>query len=103
LFEALTQPDRDPDRSWLHLLEDEQRPTIVGEEAPSLVIWSSIWIGRPDATIRFDLPAGVSSGGTDLRWTLLVDEPAPEDSLVGYMRERLNQLINANLRFTFGQ
>jgi hypothetical protein len=41
--------------------------------------------------------------GTDLRWTLNVEEPAPADALVGHLRKRLNQLINANLRFTFGQ
>jgi hypothetical protein len=27
----------------------------------------------------------------------------PDAALVGHMRKRLNQLINANLRFTFGQ
>jgi hypothetical protein len=38
-----------------------------------------------------------------LSWTLLPDEPMPEASQLGHMRKRLNQLINANLRFTFGQ
>lgn len=79
LFEALTQPDRDPDRSWLHLLEDEQHPTIVREEAPSLVIWSSIWIGGPtrqsDSTYPPGSPvaaptcAGLSSSTSRLRST----------------------------------
>ncbi|HYZ55417.1 MAG TPA: hypothetical protein VE733_18205 [Streptosporangiaceae bacterium] len=52
--------------------------------------------------MRFDLPAD-GGQGTDLRWTLLVDEPMPDAALVGHMRKRLNQLINANLRYTFGQ
>ena len=58
---------------------------------------------RPDAIVRFDLPPDSNGYGTDLRWTLLVDEPTPDASLVGHMRKRINQLINANLRFTFGQ
>lgn len=41
--------------------------------------------------------------GTDLCWTLLVDEPTPEPTLLGHLCQRLNQLINANLRYTFGQ
>jgi hypothetical protein len=56
----------------------------------------------PDAVIRFDLPQD-GGCGTDLRWTLHVDEPVPDDALLGHMRKRLNELINANLRYTFGQ
>jgi hypothetical protein len=41
--------------------------------------------------------------GTNLRWTLYVNEPPPHDALIAHMRKRMNQLINANLRFTFGQ
>jgi len=37
-------------------------------------------------------PAGLRKptrgpGGTDLRWTLTVDEPAPDESLTGHMRK----------------
>lgn len=101
VFEALTRPDRDPARPWLILLDDEQRPRLVEAEKPGRVVWSSLWTKRPDANVRFDLES--SGYGTDLRWTLLVDEPMPEAPLVGHMCKRLNQLINANLRFTFGQ
>lgn len=38
-----------------------------------------------------------------MQWTLHVDEPAPDGALTGHMRKRLNQLINANLRYTFGR
>ncbi|SCG35563.1 hypothetical protein GA0070613_0190 [Micromonospora inositola] len=69
---------------------------------PDFVIWSSIWSRRPDAVVRFDLPSD-GGGGTDLRWTPLVAAPLPESSLLGHMSKRLNQLINANLRYTFGQ
>ena len=67
--------------------------------------WSGRRCGLGDQTRSFDsscLPEGPGDG-TDLRWTLLVEEPRPNDSLVGHMRKRLNQLINANLRYTFGQ
>jgi hypothetical protein len=103
LFQALTEPDRDPARPWLELLDDEQRPRLIEADHPHLVVWSSLWTKRPDAIIRFELPADRSGYGTDLRWTLLVDEPMPAPALLGHMRKRLNQLINANLRFTFGQ
>lgn len=102
IFEALTEPDRDPTRPWLCLLDDEQRPHIVEAKQPDLVIWSSLWTKRPEAVVRFNLsPDGHQ--GTDLRWTLLVDEPLPESALRGHLCKRLNQLINANLRYTFGQ
>ncbi|MFF5175085.1 hypothetical protein ACFY3U_20940 [Micromonospora sp. NPDC000089] len=102
IFEALTAPHRDPTRPWLLLLDDEDPPRIVRAEKPHLVVWSSIWRKRPDALVRFDLtPAG--RGGTDLRWTLLVEEPLPNAALLGHLRKRINQLINANLRYSFGQ
>lgn len=101
LFEALTTPDRDPNRPWLFLLDDEQPPRVVEADEPGLIVWSSLWVKRPDARIRFDLPPG--GGGTDLCWTLLVDDPLPEPALLGHLRLRVNQLINGNLRCTFGQ
>ena len=102
VFEALTEPDRDPARPWLRLLDDEQPPRILRAERPHLVIWSSLWSRRPDAQVRFDL-ASDGGGGTQLRWTLLAAEPLPDPSLLGHLRKRLNELINANLRYTFGQ
>jgi len=53
--------------------------------------------------VRFDLPASVDRFGTDLRWTLSVDEPPPDAPLLGHLRKRLNRLINEDLRMTFGQ
>lgn len=102
VFGALTEPDRDPARPWLRLLDDEQAPQILHAEHPRQVVWSSLWPRRSDAQVRFDLvPDGAQ--GTRLRWTLLVAEPMPEPSLLGHLRKRLNELINANLRSTFGQ
>jgi hypothetical protein len=101
VFEALTQSDRDPSRPWLELLDDEQPPRVVRIEAQSRVTWSSLWLKQPDAIVEFELVPG--DGGTDLRWTLLVAEPRPDDARVGHLRKRLKELINANLRYTFGQ
>lgn len=101
VFEALVEPDRDPRRPWLDLLDDEQRPHVIRSQDPETLAWSSLWSKRPDAIVEFVLPPS-ADGGTALRWTLCVEEPVPSDALVGHMRKRLNQLINANLRFTFG-
>lgn len=103
LFEALTQPDRDPARPWLLLLDDEVAPEVLQAEPPSLVVWSSLWVKRPDAILRFDLPPDPERSGTGLRWTLSVEAPVPDGALIGHLRKRIGQLINANLRFTFGQ
>ena len=103
VFEALTQTSRDPRRPWLTLLEDEIEPLVIESRHPELVVWSSLWVKRPDAQLRFDLPADAARQGTDLCWTLNVDEPLPVASLVGHMRRRVNELINKNLRYSFGQ
>jgi hypothetical protein len=100
VHEALSEPSRDPARQWLTLLDDELAPRIVESVPPNLVVWSSIWMKRPEAQVRFDIEPGRS--GCGLRWTLLdVDDPGP--ALVGHMCKRLNQLINAELRYSFGQ
>jgi len=98
VFEALTQPDRDPSRPWLALLDDEQPPVI--SEINGKVAWSAFWLKRPDAIIEFELTS--AGGGTDLRWRLIVEEPPPDDALVGHLRKRVNHLINADLRYSFG-
>jgi hypothetical protein len=100
VFEALTKPNRDPSRQWLLLLEDELAPVVLEAGAPTRVVWSSLWPSRPDARVHFELRPG---SGTDLRWTLFVEEPLPDSSKLGHMHKRINELINANLRFSFGQ
>jgi hypothetical protein len=102
VFEVLADPDRNPARPWLLLLDDERSPRLIDAEKPNVIVWSSLWEKRPDAQVRFDL-APDGAAGTRLRWTLLVAEPLPDPSLLGHMRKRLNELINANLRYTFGQ
>ncbi|WP_458317899.1 hypothetical protein [Mycolicibacterium brisbanense] len=103
VFEDLVSPRTDGIRSWLHLFDDETAPEVLESREPGYVVWSSLWPRRPDARITFELPQGGTGGGTDLRWTLTVDEPVPPDSLTGHMRKRINTLIHANLRYTYGQ
>jgi hypothetical protein len=103
VFQALTDPHHDPQRPWLILLDDEIEPTVIKSQKPDYVIWSSLWAKRPDARLRFDLPVDAAGEGTDLSWTLTVDDPMPDDPLLGHMRKRVNELINAGLRYSFGQ
>jgi hypothetical protein len=104
IFDDLCDPNRQPVRPWLHLLDDEIAPVVLESDRPGHVVWSSLWVKRPDARLHFDLLArNGGADGTDLRWTLYVDEPVPDASLVGHMRKRIGELINANLRFTHGQ
>jgi hypothetical protein len=102
VFEALTEPDRDWARPWLRPLNDEQPPRTLTAECAHVVVWSSLWPKRPDAQVRFDI-ASDGGAGTHLRWTLLVAEPMPDPSLLGHLHKRLNELINRDLRLTFGQ
>ena len=101
IFEDLCDPNRQPVRPWLHLLDDEMAPVVVESNRPDRVVWSSLWAKRPDARVQFDLHA--ARGGTDLRWTLYVNEPLPERALAMHMCKRMGELINANLRYTYGQ
>lgn len=66
-----------------------------------VVVWSSLWPRQPEALIRFELTSD-GGGGTDLCWTLLVDE-LPDAPRLGHYRQRINELINRDLRLSYGQ
>lgn len=100
LFEDLVSPNRQPSRPWLVLFDDEIAPTVIASEQPGRVVWSSLWTRRPDVRVAFDL-ADVG-GETDLRWTLFAEGPVP-DSQLRHLCQRVGTLINANLRYTYGQ
>jgi len=103
IFEALTNPEQDPIRPWLFLEDGERVPLVVASDPPGLLVWSSLWPERPDIRIRFELPFDESGQGTDLRWTLEMDEPVPDAVELRRLRQRINRLINGNLRDTFDQ
>ncbi|GAA1480168.1 hypothetical protein GCM10009624_06080 [Gordonia sinesedis] len=101
VFGDLVDPNRHPQRPWLELLDDEVAPDVLEADRPARVVWSSLWRKRPDAQIAFDLSA--RRGGTDLRWTLSTEPPDPDDRQLRHLCQRIGTLINANLRYTYGQ
>ncbi|CAN5369650.1 hypothetical protein BH09ACT8_BH09ACT8_05130 [soil metagenome] len=101
VFEDLCDPHRQPARPWLELADDEVPPTVIEALRPTRVDWSSLWPSRPDVRLRFELSA--SGGESMLRWGLWVDDPVPDADLVVHLRRRIDQLVNANLRYTYGQ
>jgi hypothetical protein len=103
IFEALTDPAQDPVRPWLFLEVGEQVPVVLTSDPPGSLVWSSLWPERPDIRIRFELPFDAAGQGTDLCWTLEMDPPVPDADELRRLRQRVNRLINGNLRDTFDQ
>jgi hypothetical protein len=102
VWQALADPAIAGPRMWLRIGRGERRPEVVQSRAPDLVVWSSLWVDRPKDRIRFEIASDGLSGST-LRWTLLAGEDGPPAERIAEMRYRLNQLINAELRYSFGQ
>lgn len=102
VFDELADPMRPGLRQWLHLLDDEVAPTIIEASRPDLLVWSSLWVKRPDAVVRFELSSDGGSG-TVLHWSLWVDEPVPADALTGHLRYRVNRIVSGDLQRSFGQ
>ncbi|MCW2633690.1 MAG: hypothetical protein JWQ99_57 [Blastococcus sp.] len=101
MWRSLTDPLDAAARTWLHLLDDEVAPRVLVAEEPDLVVWSSLWPRRPDDVVRFELRP--LSGGTAVRWTMTTDAEPPDDSATGHLRYRLNHLLWADLRLSYGQ
>ncbi len=101
VWESLANPRRPQARPWLVLLDDEREPRILGTEKNKLVVWSSLWPSTPAVLIHFEL-ASKGSAGTSLTWTLTSPHKV-SDRAVEHQRERLNQLVWADLRFSYGE
>lgn len=104
VFEALTQPDRDPQRPWMRLEPDEVRPAVLHAEPPHDLLWSSLWPAHPRALVHIQLDQRTDDSGADLTWSLLL--PQDTGDVVGAdeiraLRRRLNRLINGHLREAF--
>ena len=50
-----------------------------------------------------DLELSPKDGGTLLRFILSTPDEEPDASKLGHMRRRLNHLLFADLRFSYGQ
>ncbi|MHB1596535.1 MAG: hypothetical protein ACYCO9_21355 [Streptosporangiaceae bacterium] len=98
LYEALQDPIADQERrEWLNLRDGELPPRVLQAVLPSRVIWTSLWPDRPDDQIRFDIE------DQRLTWTLLGEASDEDEERLDQLRHRLNVLINADLRSSFGQ
>jgi hypothetical protein len=104
VFDSLLDPRRPGARPWLELLADEVEPTVLLQERPHLLVWSTLWPRHPRHRVRFDLTPEATGGGCVLRWTLLTPDPDELDpSHLGHLRKRLNVLVNERLRLSYGQ
>lgn len=101
VWESLVDPHQPGSRRWLVLLSDEVEPSVLAAESPRLVVWSSLWPSRPNDQVRLELE-GIG-GETSLRFTLLTPDKPPDESKTGHLRKRLNYLLFADLRFSYGQ
>ncbi|MFI5778667.1 hypothetical protein [Nocardia sp. NPDC051570] len=102
VWESLTQPHRPTGRPWLTLLPDEIETEVLQAVKPGTVVWSSLWPTRPNDQVHFELTVA-PNGETLLRFTLLTPDEAPDQSKTGHLRRRMNELLFANLRFSYGQ
>jgi hypothetical protein len=101
VWSSLVDPHQSGSRPWLVLLPDEVEPRILKARTPRLVIWSSLWPSRPRDQVHLELSD--ARGETSLRFTLLTPDEPPDESKTGHLRKRLNHLLFADLRFSYGQ
>lgn len=102
VWESLVRPRRPGARPWLNLRADEIDPRVLRAVEPNAVVWSSLWPSRPNDEVHFELSAN-DLGETRLRFTLLTPDAAPDESTTGHLRRRLNELLFADLRYSYGQ
>jgi hypothetical protein len=102
VWQDLVHPATTGPRVWLDLRDDEVTPRVVESEAPGRVVWSSLWPHRPEDRVVLELaPAG---SDTALTFTLFaVGDDGPDESTTGHIRHRVNHLLFADLRFSYGQ
>ena len=101
MWESLVHPHEPGTRPWLSLLTDEVEPRPLRASKPTSVVWSSLWPSRPRDQINLELAD--LRPETLLEFTLLTPDEAPDDSKAGHIRRRMNQILFADLRFSYGQ
>jgi len=101
VWEDLVHPKRSGTRAWLDLLDDEVEPVVLEKERPTRVVWSSLWPNRPDDRVEMELSA--RGADTALHFSLLADGDPPDESKTGHIRKRVNRLLFADLRYSYGQ
>ena len=101
VWQDLVAPATTGPRVWLDLRHDEVRPQVLESEAPHRVVWSSLWPSRPDDRVVLEVAS--SSSGTALTFTLMAYGEPPDASTTGHVRRRVNELLYADLRYSYGQ
>lgn len=100
MWDSLTEPHAPGTRPWLALLDDEVAPEVLEGKRPDRVVWSSLWPSRPRDRVLLELTD--DRGETSLRFTLLTPDGPPDESKTGHIRRRMNHLLFADLRFSYG-
>jgi uncharacterized protein YndB with AHSA1/START domain len=88
-------------RPWLRLERGEVEPRVLESEEPHRLVWSSLWPERPRDVVVFEIEP--QETGSSLRFTLLTPDEPPEAGRIGHLRRRLNVMLFADLRFSYGQ
>lgn len=83
------------------LCSDEVEPRVLRSSKPGSVVWSSLWPSRPRDQVHLELSEVHHE--TLLRFVLLTPDEPPDQSKTGHLRRRMNQLLFADLRFSYGQ
>ena len=101
VWASLVDPHMRGARPWLNLLDDEVEPKILEADQPVRVVWSSLWPSRPNDQVLLEMTAVGQE--TQLRFTLLTPDEPPDASKTGHLRRRVNELLFADLRLSYGQ
>ena len=70
---------------------------MLEADLPATVVWSSLWNDRPSDVLRFDIRDQY------LTWTLLGEASEADEPRLTQLRHRINEIVNADLRYSFGQ
>lgn len=101
VFDSLVEPHKPGTRPWLNLHRDEVEPRVLESERPKRVVWSSLWPSRPNDQVHFDL--ATAGDETLVKFSLLTSDDPPDDKIAGHLRYRMNVLLFADLRYSYGQ
>lgn len=101
VWASLHDPHAPGSRPWLRLAPDEVQPRVLEAEEPHRVVWSSLWPDRPRDVVVLEIEE--ADAGSSLRFTLLTPDDPPEAGRIGHLRRRINVLLFADLRFSYGQ
>lgn len=100
MWDDLVEAKSTGTRAWLDLLPDEVAPQVLESVRPSRVVWSSLWPDRPKDRVVIEIAS--SGGESAVTFTLLAAGDPPDDSKTGHVRKRVNHLLWADLRFSYG-